>query len=79
MVKTTICYDICGTELPTKEIRTPFGIIKSTRTFKCKEWDVSSVMPDLCELCALKIDMAVAKLRTEFGDNNLRDRREYSN
>ena len=41
--------------------------------------DVSSVMPDLCELCALKIDMAVAKLRTEFGDNNLRDRREYSN
>lgn len=65
MVKSTICCDVCGTELPTKEVNTPFGAMKSTRTFKCKEWDVSSVMPDLCELCALKIDMAVAKLRAE--------------
>ena len=37
---------------------------------KCKEWDISSVMPDLCELCAIKIDLAVAKIRAEFGGNN---------
>ena len=48
MVKTTVCCDICGTELPTKEVKTPFGVMESTRTFKSKEWDVSSVMPDLC-------------------------------
>ena len=63
MVKTTVGCDICGTELPTEEVKTPFGVVESTRTFKCKEWDISSVTPDLCELCALKIDMAVAKLR----------------
>ena len=57
MVKTTICCDICGIELPTEEVKTPFGIVESTRTFKCKGWDVSSVMPDLCELCALKAVM----------------------
>ena len=67
MVKTTICCDICGEELPTKEIETPFVVMKNTRTFKCKEWDVSNVMPDLCELCALKIDLAVTKLRAEYG------------
>ena len=63
MIKTTICCDICGSELPTKEVETPFGVVESARTFKCTEWDVSSVMPDLCELCALKIDIAVTKLR----------------
>ena len=65
MIKATRCCDICGAELPTEEVKTPFGVVESTRTFKCKEWDVSSIMPDLCELCALKIDMAVAKLRAE--------------
>lgn len=67
MVKTTICCDICGAELQTKKVKTPFGVMESIRTFKCKEWDVSSVLPDLCELCALKIDIAVSKLRTEYG------------
>lgn len=67
MVKIIRCCDICGSELSTKEIETPFGVVESTRTFKCKEWDISSVTPDLCELCALKIDMAVAKLREEYG------------
>ena len=63
MIKATRCCDICGAELPTEEVKTHFGVVESTRTFKCKEWDVSSVMPVLCELCALKIDMAVTKLR----------------
>lgn len=63
MVKIIRCCDICGSELSTKEIETPFGVVEITRTFKCKEWDVSNVMPDLCEPCALKIDLAVTKLR----------------
>ena len=67
MIKTTRCCDICGSELPTEEVKTSFGVVESTRTFKCKEWDVSSVMHDLCELCALKIDMAVIKLKEEYG------------
>lgn len=67
MVKTTICCDICGAELPYEEVETPFGVMKKVRRFKCKEWDVSSVIPDLCELCALKMDLAVTKLRAEYG------------
>ena len=65
MIKATRCCDICGAELPTEEVKTSFGVVERTRKFKCKEWDVSSVMPDLCELWALKIDMAVAKIWAE--------------
>lgn len=66
MLKMIRCCDVCSNPLPTKMVKTPFGVVESVQTFKSKEWDISCVAPDLCELCALKIDKAVVDLRLEF-------------
>lgn len=66
MVKTTVCCDVCGNPLPVVDVITPIGVIKSVKSFTCTEWDISCFAPDLCELCALKIDMAVSQLRREY-------------
>lgn len=65
-VKITTCCDVCGNPLPTEIVTTPFGVFESVKTFKSKDWDISCIAPDLCELCALKIDNAVSKLRSEY-------------
>ena len=66
MLKTIRCCDVCGNPLPIKMVETPFGVFESVQTFKSEEWDISSIAPDLCELCALKIDKAVMDLRRQF-------------
>ena len=66
MLKMIRCCDVCGNPLPTKMIETPFGVFESVQTFKAEEWDISCVAPDLCELCALKIDKSVVDLRRKF-------------
>lgn len=66
MVKIITCCDVCGNPLPIKTVETMFGTVESVKTFKSKEWDISSIAPYLCELCALKIDNAILELRREY-------------
>jgi hypothetical protein len=69
MVRTTICCDVCGRPLPVEQVITPFGVFESVKTFKCKEWDISCLFPDVCELCAMKIDNAISQIRTQFKED----------
>ena len=66
MIRTTICCDVCGMELPKKVVNTPYGKVEFVKTSKAEVWNVSTVFPHLCKGCALTIDNALLKTKMDL-------------
>ena len=65
MIINSVVCDICGKELPLKDVDTPFGPVKVVMTNKTKEWNTKSILPHLCETCAVKIDNVLLKAKND--------------
>ena len=66
MLKTAICCDVCGKELPCKTLNTPYGTVEVVKTAKTEVWNTSRVLPHLCKECALKIDNALLSAKIQI-------------
>lgn len=56
MVKVSYHCDVCDRVLEVEKKNTPLGEIEVVKTFRTKEWNTSTILPHLCESCALRID-----------------------
>lgn len=66
MIRVTLYCDICGKELPVREIETAIGKIEVVETGRTKVWDTSGLGKHLCKECALRIDNELLTFKMEL-------------